>query len=117
VGTSLRAVDLIEVFERKLELRRECLDASPKLASGRGESLLKRGWMTVGYSITIESWKVILEDGLNKQHMDDCVGNAHKYHDPGHKAVTSPLKDVEEERDKGRAQNNAESPALTMSIK
>ncbi len=68
--------------------------------------------MTVGYSITIESWKVILEDGLNKQHMDGCVGNVHKYHDPGHKAVTSPLKDVEEERDKGRAQNNAESPAF-----
>lgn len=40
------------------------------------------------------------------------LGNLQKHHDPGHEAVASPLKDVEEGCEKGCAQNNAKSPAF-----
>jgi hypothetical protein len=40
------------------------------------------------------------------------VLNLQKHHNPGHEAITSPLKDVEEGSEKGCTQDNAKGPAF-----
>ena len=43
MGASLRAVDLVKVLERELELRRERLDASPEIAFRERRQFVEEG--------------------------------------------------------------------------
>jgi hypothetical protein len=43
MGASLRAIDLVKVLERELELRRERLDASPEVAFWERREFVEEG--------------------------------------------------------------------------
>ena len=113
MGTSLRAVDLVKVLERERELGRERLDASPEFAIWERREFVEEGlddsW--------IKDYHRKLEGKPGKRienitlGLERC-GNLQEHHDPGHEAVTSPLKDVEKGSEKRCAQNNAKGPAF-----
>ena len=55
VGAALRAVDLVQVFERELELRRESLDASAE--------------------VTLSEWRELVEERLDDRRVENDHGH------------------------------------------
>ena len=69
MGTSLRAVDLVKVLKRELELGRERFDASPDFAMWEGREFIEEGL----YDSWIKDYHRKLEDktgknGLSREH-------------------------------------------------